>query len=262
MAASNATGLPLCAIPGGIVADRVSRRMIVRAVSLADFLAITSVVVVGAYGEGHPALGSSHSLGAGRRSSSRRARPARRRRDAPRRERARGAIRPALQQAAGPAAAGMLLAALIPAHAAVAIAIAHGAAFVIPMFLRPEPATRAESEEIADHSAKSVFHDLREAIVFTVRTPWLLWTLLYATLWVLVVVGPEVLLPFLIRERIGEDPRLFGFLLAVYGARRRARIDLRVVEEAAAALPDHDESRGASAPFRSSSSASPTSTGS
>ena len=54
--------------------------------------------------------------------------------------------------------------------------------------------------------------------MFTVRTPWLLWTLLYATLWVLVFVGPEeVLLPFLIRERIGEDPRWFGFLLAVYG---------------------------------------------
>src|SRR5688572_11894130 len=50
VAASNATGLLLCAIPGGIVADRVSRRMIVRAVSLADFLAISSVVVVGAYG--------------------------------------------------------------------------------------------------------------------------------------------------------------------------------------------------------------------
>jgi predicted MFS family arabinose efflux permease len=64
-----------------------------------------------------------------------------------------------------------------------------------------------------------VFHDLREAVVFTVRTPWLLWTLLYATMWVLVAVGPEeVLLPFLTRERIGEDPRLFGFLLAVYGA--------------------------------------------
>ncbi len=62
-------------------------------------------------------------------------------------------------------------------------------------------------------------HDLREAVVFTVRTPWLLWTLLFATMWVLVVVGPEeVLLPFLTRERIGEDPRLFGFLLAVYGA--------------------------------------------
>ena len=213
MAASNATGL-LCAIPGGIVADRVSRRMIVRAVSLADFLAITSVVVVGAYGPvGIPQLVIvAFILGAGRlllpgvqRDP---AAPCRRASSSPRT--GSRAIRPALQQAAGPAAAGMLLAALIPAHAAVAIAIAHGAAFVILMFLRPEPAQHvgrlaADGAEIADHSAKSVFHDLREAIVFTVRTPWLLWTLLYATLWVLVVVGPEVLLPFLIRERIGED---------------------------------------------------------
>ncbi len=231
VAASNATGLLLCAIPGGIVADRVSRRMIVRAVSLADFLAITSVVVVGAYGPvGIPQLVIvAFILGAGAgfffpaySAILPRLLPPGQLLAANGLE---GAIRPALQQAAGPAAAGMLLAALIPAHAAVAIAIAHGAAFVILMFLRPEPAQHVgersdtDGAEIADHSAKSVFHDLREAIVFTVRTPWLLWTLLYATLWVLVVVGPEeVLLPFLIRERIGEDPRLFGFLLAVYGA--------------------------------------------
>ena len=128
-----------------------------------------------------------------------------------------GAIRPALQQAAGPAAAGMLLAALIPSQAAIVIAVAHGAAFVLLLFLRPEPAPADEAG--AEHSAKGVLHDLREAVGFTVRTPWLLWTLLYATMWVLVAVGPEeVLLPFLTRERIGEDPRWFGFLLAVYGA--------------------------------------------
>ena len=231
VAASNATGLLLCAIPGGIVADRVSRRMIVRAVSLADFLAITSVVVVGAFGPvGIPQLVVvAFILGAGAgfffpaySAILPRLLPPGQLLAANGLE---GAIRPALQQAAGPAAAGMLLAALIPAHAAVVIAIAHGAAFVILMFLRPEPAQQpwehsdSDDPEAADHSAKSVFHDLREAVVFTVRTPWLLWTLLYATLWVLVVVGPEeVLLPFLIRERIGEDPRLFGFLLAVYGA--------------------------------------------
>ncbi len=231
VAASNATGLLLCAIPGGIVADRVSRRMIVRAVSLADFLAITSVVVVGAFGPvGIPQLVIvAFILGAGAgfffpaySAILPRLLPPGQLLAANGLE---GAIRPALQQAAGPAAAGMLLAALIPAHAAVVIAIAHGAAFVILMFLRPEPAQQpweksdSEATSASDHSAKSVFHDLREAVVFTVRTPWLLWTLLYATLWVLVVVGPEeVLLPFLIRERIGEDPRLFGFLLAVYGA--------------------------------------------
>jgi len=222
VAASNATGLLVCAIPGGIVADRVSRRLIVRAVSLTDFLAITSVVVVGFSGPvGIPQLVIvAFVLGAGAgfffpaySAILPRILPPGQLLAANGLE---GAIRPGLQQAAGPAVAGMLVAALVPAHAAIVIAIAHGAAFVILLFLRPEPAS--EGGEHGEASAKSVFHDLREAVVFTVRTPWLLWTLLYATLWVLVAVGPEeVLLPFLIRERIGDDPRLFGFLLAVYG---------------------------------------------
>lgn len=221
VAAANATGLLACAIPGGIVADRVSRRLIVRMVSLADFLAISSVVVVGAFGEvGIPQLTIvAFVLGAGAgfffpaySAILPRILPPGQLLAANGLE---GAIRPALQQAAGPAAAGLILAALIPAQAAIVIALAHGAAFVILLFLRPEPAV-AEHEE---PSTRSVLHDLREAVVFTVRTPWLLWTLLFATMWVLVVVGPEeVLLPFLTRERIGEDPRLFGFLLAVYGA--------------------------------------------
>ncbi|WP_314508264.1 MFS transporter [uncultured Microbacterium sp.] len=223
VAASNATGLLLCAIPGGIVADRVSRRLIVRAVSLTDFLAITSVVVVGATGRlGIPQLAIvAFVLGAGAgfffpaySAILPRILPPEQLLAANGLE---GAIRPGLQQAAGPAVAGLLVAALIPAHAAIVIAIAHGAAFVILLFLRPEP--ESAGAEHADASTRTVFHDLREAVLFTVRTPWLLWTLLYATLWVLVAVGPEeVLLPFLIRARIGDDPRLFGFLLAVYGA--------------------------------------------
>jgi len=223
VAASNATGLLLCAIPGGIVADRVSRRLIVRAVSLTDFLAITSVVVVGATGRlGIPQLAIvAFVLGAGAgfffpaySAILPRILPPEQLLAANGLE---GAIRPGLQQAAGPAVAGLLVAALIPAHAAIVIAIAHGAAFVILLFLRPEP--ESTGAEHADASTRTVFHDLREAVLFTVRTPWLLWTLLYATLWVLVAVGPEeVLLPFLIRDRIGDDPRLFGFLLAVYGA--------------------------------------------
>lgn len=223
VAASNATGLLVCAIPGGIIADRVSRRAIVRTVALTDFLAITSVVVVGASGPvGIPQLVLvAFVLGAGAgfffpaySAILPRILPPGQLLAANGLE---GAIRPGLQQAAGPAAAGLLLAALAPAHAAVLIAIAHGMAFVLLLFLRPEPA--ATAAETVESSATSVLHDLREAVVFTVKTPWLLWTLLYATLWVLVAVGPEeVLLPFLIRERIGDDPRLFGFLLAVYGA--------------------------------------------
>ncbi|MET0812556.1 MAG: MFS transporter [Microbacterium sp.] len=218
VAGANAVGLLVCAIPGGIVADRVSRRLIVRVVELANFLAITSVVVAGfvgtvtiphltivalvlgasagfffpAYSAILPRILPGEQLLAANGLE--------------------GAIRPALQQAAGPATAGVLVATLLPSQAAIIIAAAYGLAFVGLLFLREEPPGAAPEQ------AASVFQDLKEAVVFTVRTPWLLWTLLFATVWVLVFVGPEeVLLPFLTRERVGEDPRLFGFLLAVYG---------------------------------------------
>lgn len=223
VAAANAVGLLACVIPGGILADRVSRRLIVRTVELVNVVAIGSIVVAGAVGPvsiPHLAI-VAFVLGAGAgfffpaySAILPRILPPAQLLAANGLE---GAIRPALQQAAGPATAGVLVAALIPSQAAIAIAVAHAVAFVLLLFLRPEPAASAPDE--ARESARSVLHDLREAVVFTVRTPWLLWTLLFATMWVLVSLGPEeVLLPFLTRERIGEDPRWFGFLLAVYGA--------------------------------------------
>jgi MFS family permease len=246
VAAANATGLLLCAIPGGIVADRVSRRLIVRVVEAMNVLAITSVVVVGWFGEVTiPQLTVvAFALGAGAgfffpaySAILPRILPPQQLLAANGLE---GAIRPALQQAAGPAVAGMLVAAvMVPAHAALAIAIAHACALALLLFQGPEPALAATDEpeptenaargdaerpsasartQADAGSAKSVFHDLKEAVLFTVKTPWLLWTLIYASGWVLVFVGPEeVLLPFITRDRIGEDPRWFGFLLAVYG---------------------------------------------
>ncbi|MBN9184999.1 MAG: MFS transporter, partial [Microbacterium sp.] len=145
VAAANAAGLLLCAIPGGIVADRVSRRFIVRFTELVNLLAISSVVVVGWFGTVgivqlvivgfvlgagagffFPAysamlpriLPEAHLLAANGLE---------------------GAIRPALQQAVGPAVGGLLLAALIPSQAAGVIAIAHGTALLLLLFLRPEP---------------------------------------------------------------------------------------------------------------------------
>nr|WP_214466069.1 MFS transporter [Microbacterium flavescens] len=220
VAGANATGLLLCAIPGGIVADRVSRRTIVRVVELTNFVAITTIVVAGFVGTvtiPHLTI-VAFVLGAGAgfffpaySAILPRILPQGQLLAANGLE---GAIRPALQQAAGPATAGMLLAALIPSHAAIIISLAYGLAFVGLLFLRAEPPAAHDGPE----RATSVFHDLKEAVVFTVRTPWLFATLLFATGWVLVFVGPEeVLLPFLLRERIGTDPRWFGFLLAVYG---------------------------------------------
>ncbi|GAA1946874.1 tetracycline efflux MFS transporter Tet(V) [Microbacterium deminutum] len=222
VAAANAVGLLLCAVPGGIVADRVSRRLIVRLVELLNLVAITSVVVTGWFGVvtiPHLAI-VAFALGAGAgfffpaySAMLPRILPPEQLLAANGLE---GAIRPALQQAAGPAVAGVIVAAvMVPTHAALAIAIAHGCALVLLLFQGPEPVLA--SEEPSD-TTKSVFHDLKEAVQFTVKTPWLLWTLLYASGWVLVFIGPdEVLLPFITRERIGVDPRWFGFLLAVYG---------------------------------------------
>ncbi|WP_425561768.1 MFS transporter [Microbacterium awajiense] len=231
VAASMAVGLLLCAIPGGVAADRLSRRGIVRAVELVNLLATGSVAVAGAMGAvtiAHLAI-AAFVIGAGAgfffpaySAILPRLLPPEQLLAANGLE---GAIRPALQQAAGPAVAGVVVAAVIaPAHAAFVIAGAHALALVLLMFVRPEPAD--EAAETGRHgsassdptSARGVFHDLKEAVVFTLRTPWLLWTLLYATIWVLVTMGPEeVLLPFVTRERIGEDPRLFAFLLAAIG---------------------------------------------
>lgn len=222
VATANAIGLLGCAIPGGIVADRVSRRIIVRCVEFVNLVAISSVVLAGLAGPvtiPHLAV-VSLVLGAGAgfffpaySALLPRILPASQLLAANGLE---GAIRPALQQAAGPAVAGMLVAALVPHQAAVVIVAAYAVAFTMLMFLGPEPA----GDDASDTASRpGVLHDLGEAIAFTVRTPWLLWTLLFATMWVLVTLGPEeVLLPFLTRERIGEDPRWFAFLLAALGA--------------------------------------------
>ncbi|MBF4561765.1 MFS transporter [Microbacterium sp. VKM Ac-2870] len=225
VAAANAVGLLACAIPGGIAADRLPRRLILRAVETANVLAIGSVIIAGQLGAltiGHLAL-VSLVLGAGagfffpsysailpRILPTEHLLPA---------NGLEGAVRPALQQAAGPAMAGLLLAALIPSQAAIAVLVAHALALVLLLFLRPEPAAMsADAGGDVSATARSIRHDLVEAVSFTVRTPWLLWTLLFATIWVLVTMGPEeVLLPFVTRERFGADPRLFGFLLACFG---------------------------------------------
>ena len=145
-----------------------------------------------------------------------------------------GTLRPTLQQAAGPAVAGIVVAALSPSHAVTGVAVCHLLAFIILNFLGQHAlaapgaeaakapgaeAAAAESPTAAKAPAKtSFFSDLREGVSYTLRTPWLLWTLLWACISVLFLIGPiEVLLPFVTRDQLGGDSRMFGFLLAVMG---------------------------------------------
>lgn len=138
-----------------------------------------------------------------------------------------GTVRPVLQQAAGPALAGILVAMLSPAHAVAGVAVCHLLAFGIVNLLSrqapDEPGLADTGPDTAVTGAQasrksSLFKDLREGFSYTIRTPWLLWTLIWACLSVLFLIGPiEVLLPFVVRDQLGGDSRTFGFLLAVMG---------------------------------------------
>lgn len=127
-----------------------------------------------------------------------------------------GTLRPVLQQAAGPAAAGMVVASFSPAHAIAGIAVCQLAALLVMTRLSND--SRYDAHLEPGIVRPSVVADLREGVSYTVRTPWLLWTLLFAVISVLSWVGPlEVLLPFVVTGQLQGDARTFGFLLAALG---------------------------------------------
>ena len=125
-----------------------------------------------------------------------------------------GVVRPVFQRSVGPAVAGMVIAATFPSLGAVVVAALFGAGLVLLISTRPTDSVAAQ-----DHSARPhVLRDLRDGFAFMVRTPWLLWTLLFASMFVLVVLGPiEVLLPFIAQDRFADGARAYGFILAFFG---------------------------------------------
>jgi len=124
-----------------------------------------------------------------------------------------GVVRPVFQQAIGPAAAGVLIGLTFPAvgEATVATLFAVGLALLVAT----RPAVTSSTEPV-EH--KHVLHDLRDGFAFMTRTPWLLWTLLVASVYVLVVLGPiEVLVPFIAERRFTDGARAYGFIMAGFG---------------------------------------------
>jgi MFS transporter, DHA3 family, tetracycline resistance protein len=126
-----------------------------------------------------------------------------------------GVVRPVFQRAVGPAVAGIVVGATFPALGATTVAVLFAIGLVLLMATRP--ATKASVAE-PDHVQPHVLRDLRDGFGFMLRTPWLLWTLLFASMFVLVVLGPiEVLLPFIASERFHDGARSYGFVLAFFG---------------------------------------------
>ncbi|KRE70336.1 MFS transporter [Arthrobacter sp. Soil762] len=242
VATAGSIGLVAFVLAGGIAADRVPQRLLIIAVegaNLAVIAAISGLAMAGWLQLWHLAVGS-FVLGVGAAfffpaysAILPRILPPE---DLLAANGMEGTIRPILQQAAGPAVAGVVVAALSPSHAVTGVATCHLLAFIVLNFLGRHAldaphngadggahggSARAEvdADAGATGAAKtSLFHDLREGISYTIRTPWLLWTLLWACVSVLFLIGPiEVLMPFVVRDQLGGDSSMFGFLLAVMG---------------------------------------------
>ena len=232
VAAAGSVGLVAFVLAGGIAADRIPQRRLIIAVegaNLAVIATVSGLAMTGLLQLWHVAAGS-FVLGVGAAfffpaysAILPRILPAQ---DLLAANGMEGSMRPVLQQAAGPAVAGMVVAALSPSHAVTAVAVCHLLAFIVLNFLGQHalaaPVNGAGSTgggpEDVDGRRQSFVQDLREGVVYTLRTPWLLWTLLWACISVLFLIGPiEVLLPFVVRDQLGGDARMFGFLLAVMG---------------------------------------------
>lgn len=233
VAAAGSVGLVAFVLAGGIAADRVPQRLLIIAVegtNLAVIAAISGLALAGWLQLWHLAVGA-FVLGVGAAfffpaysAILPRILPPE---DLLAANGMEGTMRPILQQAAGPAVAGILVAALTPSHAVTGVAACHLLAFIILNFLGRHaleaPGTDSgkgtDGGPAVERAGTSLLHDLREGVSYTVRTPWLLWTLVWACISVLFLIGPiEVLLPFVVRDQLGGDSRMFGFLLAVMGA--------------------------------------------
>ena len=133
-----------------------------------------------------------------------------------------GFLRPLLMQAAGPAAAGAIVAATSPGVALLATAVAALGAVLALLGLPATPLRRDLAAEAAGgaprHPVLAVLADVRAGFAYMAATPWLLSTLLFASLLVLVVIGPlEVLTPFAVREQTGGGPAEHALVLAAFG---------------------------------------------
>jgi MFS family permease len=188
VAAAAAVGLVAFVLAGGIAADRLPQRLLIIAVeatNLAVIAAVTALSFMGWLQLWHLAAGA-FVLGVGAAfffpaysAILPRILPPE---DLLAANGMEGTMRPILQQAAGPALAGIIVAEFSPSHAVAGVALCHVTAFIILNFLGQHAleAPGHDGQPTPERAKTSVFHDLGEGVRYTARTPWLLWTLLWA----------------------------------------------------------------------------------
>jgi DHA3 family tetracycline resistance protein-like MFS transporter len=212
-------GLVAFVLVGGIAADRIPQRTIIIGVEIVNLITVTTVAALGLLGTlqvWHMAVASGL-LGIAAAfffpaysAYLPRILPAEQLLAANGVE---GVMRPVLQRAAGPAAAGLLIGATFPTVGAVIVAVLFAIGLLLLVATRGVTATADPVRERTRPLA-----DLRDGFVFMIGTPWLLATLLFASMFVLLVMGPiEVLLPFITGDRFEHGAQMFGFVLAAFG---------------------------------------------
>ena len=122
-----------------------------------------------------------------------------------------GMMRPLMLRFLGPAAGGFLVAGLGPGWAFIADAGTFLVSAVAVALIAPRPPP-------ADAAGRSFRRELGEGWSFVRRNPWCWATLIAALLSLLTFFGPlEVLLPFRLKEELGEGPQALGVILAAGG---------------------------------------------
>ncbi len=222
VAACLAGGMLAFMLVGGIVADRVPQRAIIIAVEIANVAATGAVAALSLVGHlqlWHMAAAATV-LGIGAafffpayNAYLPRILPAEQLLAANGVE---GAVRPTLQQAIGPATAGVLVGLTFPALGSVTVTVLMALGLLLLVAMRPGEGTHIVMT--VEREKPHILTDLRDGMRFVVRTPWLRWTLLFASTWVFLALGPiEVLLPFIARDRFAHGEQVYGLMLAAFG---------------------------------------------
>ena len=232
VSASSAVGVLVPALLGGVVADRVAQKKILMAVSALELFSMGTMAVLSltdttqlwhlavlsfvsgvgfafywpAYSAWIPALVPVSDLLAVNGFE--------------------GMVRPTIGQAVGPGLAGVLVGVWSPG-VAISVAALASLGNLLALTLVPLTPVRRQVDpdggesagrDAVQHPIRSALADMREGFAYMVRTPWLLATLLFASLMLLVMMGPfEVLIPFIIKDRLGGGPGDHAVVMAAFG---------------------------------------------
>ncbi|WP_203338235.1 MFS transporter [Nocardioides limicola] len=224
VAAASALGLLAPALLAGVVADRVPQKVIITvvlAVEVAIMAVISVISLVGVTQLWHlavAALGSGFALAFFYPAYSAWLPALVPEQDLLAVNGFEGTVRPVLGQALGPAVAGAVVGAVNPGTALLVATVAAALGLLALRAVPHTPVRRDFSDQVERHPVRHALSDIGEGFSYMVRTPWLLFTLIFACLWVLLVVGPiEVLIPFLVKDGLGGGAEQHAWVLASWG---------------------------------------------